>query len=41
MSAIQNVRVAFTNGMLAVLAGIIPVVICLVFMPILANKNER
>jgi malonate transporter MadL subunit len=41
MSAIQNVRVAFTNGMLAVLAGIIPVVICLVFMPILANKNEH
>jgi malonate transporter MadL subunit len=41
MSAIQNVRVAFTNGMLAVLAGIIPVIICLVFMPILATKNER
>jgi len=41
MSAIQNVRVALTNGMLAVLAGIIPVVICLIFMPILANKNER
>ena len=41
MSSIQNVRVALTNGMLAVLAGIIPVVICLIFMPILANKNER
>ena len=41
MSAIQNVRVAFTNGMLAVLAGIIPVIICISLMPLLANKNQR
>jgi malonate transporter MadL subunit len=41
MSAIQNVRVAFNNGMLAVLAGIIPVGICLLFMPLFANKNRR
>ena len=41
MSAIQNVRVAFTNGMLAVLAGIIPVIVCISLMPLLANKNQR
>lgn len=41
MSSIQNVRVAFNYGYLALLAGILPVVICLLFMPILAKKTEN
>ena len=41
MSAIQNVRVAFTNGILAILAGIVPVVVCLFFMPILLKKETN
>jgi malonate transporter MadL subunit len=41
MSSIQNVRVAFNNGILALLAGIIPVAICLLFMPLLSkSKND-
>ncbi|MHA8065562.1 malonate transporter subunit MadL [Aquirufa sp. ROCK2-A2] len=40
MSSVQNVKVAFTNGWLAVLAGIIPVIICLLFMPLLSKKEN-
>jgi malonate transporter MadL subunit len=41
MSSIQNVRVAFNNGLLALLAGILPVVICLLFMPILSKSKQN
>ena len=41
MSAVQNVKVAFTNGILAILAGIVPVVVCLFFMPILLKKETN
>lgn len=40
MSAVQNVKVAFINGWLAILAGIIPVIICLLFMPLLSKKEN-
>jgi malonate transporter MadL subunit len=41
MSSIQNVRVAFNNGFLALLAGILPVAICLIFMPILSKSKNN
>ena len=43
MSAIQNVRVALSSGMIALLAGIIPVVICLATMPFISKltKNDH
>ena len=41
MSAVQNVRVAFNNGILALLAGILPVVLCLLFMPILSKSKAE
>jgi malonate transporter MadL subunit len=41
MSSIQNVRVAFNNGILALLAGILPVAICLLFMPILSKSKQN
>ena len=39
MSAIQNVRVAITGGLIALLAGSIPVVLCLLFMPLLSKSK--
>ena len=41
MSAIQNVRVALSSGMIALLAGIIPVVICLATMPFISKLNKK
>jgi malonate transporter MadL subunit len=41
MSAVQNVRVAFHNGFLALLAGFLPVALCLVFMPILSKSKAE
>jgi len=38
MSAIQNVRVALSSGAVAFLAGIIPVVLCLLFLPFLSKQ---
>jgi malonate transporter MadL subunit len=41
MSAIQNVRVAVSSGLIALLAGTIPVVLCLLFLPLLARKSNE
>jgi malonate transporter MadL subunit len=41
MSAVQNVRIAFHNGILALLAGILPVALCLIFMPILSKSKAE
>lgn len=39
MSAIQNVRVAVTGGFIALLAGSIPVSLCLLFLPLLTKPT--
>lgn len=41
MSAIQNVKVALSSGVVALLAGIVPVVICLVTMPFISKLNQH
>lgn len=41
MSAIQNVRVALSSGMVALLAGIIPVIICLATMPFISKLTKH
>ncbi len=41
MSAIQNVKVALSSGMVALLAGIIPVVICLATMPFISKLTKH
>ncbi|GAB4005298.1 malonate transporter subunit MadL [Spirosoma sp. KCTC 42546] len=37
MSAIQNVKVAVSSGVIALVAGIVPVLICLAMIPLLAK----
>lgn len=41
MSAIQNVKVAVSSGFIAILAGIVPVVICLLAIPLLAKLSKN
>ena len=43
MSATQNVRVAVSSGFIAILAGLVPIVICAITIPILAKllKNTQ
>jgi malonate transporter MadL subunit len=41
MSAIQNVKVAISSGFIAILAGIVPVVICLLAIPLLAKLSKN
>ncbi len=41
MSAIQNVRVALSSGMVALLAGIIPVALCLAMMPLISKLTKH
>ncbi len=41
MSAIQNVRVALSSGMVALLVGIIPVIICLATMPFISKLTKH
>lgn len=41
MSAIQNVKAAFSSGLVALLAGIIPVVVCLVTMPLISKLTKH
>ncbi len=41
MSATQNVKLAVSSGLLAVLAGIIPVVLCFLCIPFLAGKTFK
>jgi len=39
MSATQNVRVALSSGVVALLAGSIPMILCLLFIPLLAKSK--
>ena len=43
MSAVQNVKVAVSSGLIAILAGIVPVIICALMIPILSKvfKNTN
>lgn len=41
MSSVQNVRVAISSGFMALLAGIIPVLICLALVPVLAKSAQK
>lgn len=40
MSATQNVKVAVSSGFMAILAGIIPVLICIAVIPFLAKISK-
>lgn len=40
MSATQNVKVAVSSGFIAILAGIIPVVLCLATLPLLTRFTK-
>ena len=39
MAAVQNVRMAVSGGLVALLAGTIPVGLCLLFLPLLARTK--
>ena len=41
MSSVQNARVAVSSGFVALLAGIIPVLICLSLVPVLAKSVPK
>lgn len=41
MSAVQNVKVAVSSGFIAILAGTIPVLICLACIPLLAKLSKN
>ncbi|TAH02160.1 MAG: malonate transporter subunit MadL [Sphingobacteriales bacterium] len=41
MSAIQNVKAALSSGLIAVLAGIIPTVICFALIPVVAKLSKQ
>lgn len=41
MSATQNVRVAVSSGFIAVLAGLVPIVICAITIPFLAKLSKN
>lgn len=41
MSAIQNVKVALSSGMVALLAGTIPALICLATMPFISKLTKH
>lgn len=40
MSATQNVKVAVSSGFIAILAGIVPVLICIAVIPFLAKISK-
>lgn len=40
MSSTQNVKVAVSSGMIAVVAGIVPVLICVATIPLLAKLTK-
>jgi malonate transporter MadL subunit len=40
MAAIQNVKAAVSSGMIAILAGIIPTVICFMLIPVIAKMSK-
>ena len=41
MSSIQNVRVAISSGIVAVLVGVIPMLICLATMPYISKLTKK
>ena len=41
MSAVQNAYAAFSSGFIAILAGIVPVLICFAIIPLLTSKNHQ
>jgi hypothetical protein len=40
MSAVQNVKVAVSSGAIALLAGIVPVLLCVACIPLLAKLTN-
>ena len=40
MSATQNVKVAVSSGMIALVAGIVPVLICVAIIPVLSKLTK-
>ncbi|WP_247236688.1 malonate transporter subunit MadL [Telluribacter sp. SYSU D00476] len=40
MSAVQNVKVAVSSGFIALLAGIVPVLLCLATVPLLTRLSK-
>jgi malonate transporter MadL subunit len=41
MSAVQNVKAALSSGFIAVLAGVIPTVICFALIPLVAKLSKH
>jgi malonate transporter MadL subunit len=41
MSAVQNVRVALSSGVIALLAGILPVIICISLLPLVSKLAKN
>ncbi len=41
MSAVQNVKVAVSSGFIAILAGIVPVLLCLAIIPVLTKLTKK
>lgn len=41
MSAIQNVKAAVSSGMIAILAGIIPAIVCFALIPAIARLSKN
>jgi malonate transporter MadL subunit len=41
MSAVQNVRVALSSGIIALLAGILPVIICISLLPLVSKLAKN
>jgi len=41
MSAVQNVKVALSSGVIALLAGIIPVIICISLLPLVSKLAKN
>jgi malonate transporter MadL subunit len=40
MASIQNVKVAVTSGMLAILAGLIPLAVCFITIPLISKLGN-
>ncbi|MBA4054326.1 MAG: malonate transporter subunit MadL [Marivirga sp.] len=41
MSSIQNVKSAFSSGSVAIIAGIVPTVICFLMIPLISRSARR
>jgi malonate transporter MadL subunit len=40
MASIQNVKAAFASGIIAIIAGVIPTVICFLMVPVISKLNK-